>query len=720
MKRYFETTEQRRSRGKGRLSRGVFLAVFLFTSVFPTSAFAALTVGKSNNTNLNSGLVNYWTFDANDITGTTVYDRGSGGKNASLLQGAAKDIGKIGQGIKLDGINDYVEASGVLATQFANTTFTLTGWFKTTDTSFALLSQDACNGGFRINNSGGALYLATFANGSCGAFSSFRQTATGGFTDGKWHHFAIVVTTDTAVTANNVTTIYMDGALNQGVLSQTNPYGVGSANGYQMGIRFGNTDPLDGSIDDFRIYNRALTSDEILRLYRMGATLKADVSNTSNLSSGLVGYWTFDANKGLSDSTGGGSTIALSGTTRTKPGKIGQAYDFSGGSTYADFGNTQNFGSGDFSISGWLRSSVGWISQGPGSGQNNIIGKQNIDSDGAGYMLSITSSGMRWTIGPYSPGAAQATNSQLLNDNKWHHFVAVKSGNTALLYLDGGSPSTASGSSLSATNSGNLRIGDDGTNARGFNGSVDDLRFYNRALTAEEVLRLYNMGGGSTLAKSNTVNLTNGLLLYYPFDGKDNSWTSNTTKSYGSAVTRGGFANMSTSTAPVIGRIGQGLKLDGVDDSVYTSSFSITSGSAWTTSMWAKFSSFPATPQQLFHLYDGSFNSCGSTRIYTGTTLQYNWNGSGSVTVASYTFTTNKWYHIVFRQDSNGFYTLFINNQKIGLSITSDNLPTCTTVTAYVGSNLIDRFLNGVADDVRYYNRALTDDEVTRLYQMGQ
>ena len=52
---------------------------------------------------------------------------------------------------------------------------------------------------------------------------------------------------------------------------------------------------VPGVIDDVRIYNRALSSQEVAQLYAQGQ-VNAAHSNTTTLSTGLVGYWPFDGN----------------------------------------------------------------------------------------------------------------------------------------------------------------------------------------------------------------------------------------------------------------------------------------------------------------------------------------------------------------------------------------------------------------------------------------
>jgi hypothetical protein len=81
------------------------------------------------------------------------------------------------------------------------------------------------------------------------------------------------------------------------------------------------------------------------------------------------------------------------------------------------------------------------------------------------------------------------TGSANINDNQWHHVAGVYNGSKMDLYVDGklDASQTASGSlNVSATN---VYIG--GSPSQSFNGLVDDVRIYNRALSADEIEALY-------------------------------------------------------------------------------------------------------------------------------------------------------------------------------------------------------------------------------------
>ena len=81
--------------------------------------------------------------------------------------------------------------------------------------------------------------------------------------------------------------------------------------------------------------------------------------------------------------------------------------------------------------------------------------------------------------------------------NKWHMITATISGTACLIYVDGAlvftGTVTAIGNGTTAGTNDVLISTYDGTNYP-FNGRMDEVRVYNRALSADEVKRLYNLG----------------------------------------------------------------------------------------------------------------------------------------------------------------------------------------------------------------------------------
>src|SRR5581483_1700536 len=107
------------------------------------------------------------------------------------------------------------------------------------------------------------------------------------FSDGKWHLMTGVLD----VTAGKAY-VYYDGTL---AASKTTAQQIGTATAAStfIGARGNSTLFFPGSIDDVRIYNRALSADEVMTLYRSNQTKINAPQNSRNMT-GLVGYWTFN------------------------------------------------------------------------------------------------------------------------------------------------------------------------------------------------------------------------------------------------------------------------------------------------------------------------------------------------------------------------------------------------------------------------------------------
>ena len=82
-------------------------------------------------------------------------------------------------------------------------------------------------------------------------------------------------------------------------------------------------------------------------------------------------------------------------------------------------------------------------------------------------------------------------------------------------------------------------------------GKIDDVRVYNRALSATEIKQLYNLGAAN-VGHSNAM-ISNGLVGYWTFDGKDTNWTTGQTRDLSGNGNNGSLAFMSTSSSPAIG-----------------------------------------------------------------------------------------------------------------------------------------------------------------------
>jgi len=209
---------------------------------------------------------------------------------------------------------------------------------------------------------------------------------------------------------------------------------------------------------------------------------------------GLAGYWDFDEGSGQTavDKTGNGNNGILSSGVQRTSGKIGSGVQFDDVNDYVKVSNRTgiNF-SNDFTIAMWINASD-WKSGEPlfSNGLVRIFHRGDFAGDVVYFLIKITS---KESPGDSSwNGWAGVKTSQPLSENNWHSLIAVKSGNNMTMYLNGvksGDVDVLAGYSTDNSGPGNLFIG--GNGGTNFNGIIDEVKLWNRALTADEVQNAY-------------------------------------------------------------------------------------------------------------------------------------------------------------------------------------------------------------------------------------
>lgn len=145
---------------------------------------------------------------------------------------------------------------------------------------------------------------------------------------------------------------------------------------------------------------------------------------------------------------------------------------------------------GDMSVSVWVKRN------GSPAAAEAISAKY---AASAGWLIFIDAAGKANFDGRTSGGAyatGPETSGSICN-NAWRHVCAVRSGANWILYLDGASVGSVSNGSHTFANSQPLSFGayDAGSGfVSPLNGSIDDGRLYNRALSAAEVAAIYSSG----------------------------------------------------------------------------------------------------------------------------------------------------------------------------------------------------------------------------------
>lgn len=478
------------------------------TRLYDVGRLVKITTTQSTGS-LSSGLVGHWTFDGKNITSGRI-DDASGNANHGNTSGIATSTfytrGVIGQAGNFDGTNDYVAMANSASWDFGTSDFAISLWVKPTSFSGynGLVSGSyhngaACSNGWSLyTNTTGVVRLST----NCAV--SDLVTSVSAMTLNAWNH-VLIVRNGTGSTGLN---IYINGVAGSSPASGNVAINT-AGSGIVLGRYYAATlsqHYFDGQMDDVRVYSRALSQAEITRLYTMGSPSLISKSLIGGLSSGLVGYWTFDGKDTVTgamvDASGNGNTgnfVTIATSTFYTRGKIGQAGNFDGTSDDVSIPNSSSFdfGSADFAVSWWEYRTANdngkaamtrdyFLSGGVGY-TPFIFG---YSAAGANLLCYMTSNGTSWDI-------ANGKSFGAVTLNTWNHFVITRNGTTFTTYKNGAQVDTwtsalAIKSGTTAMHLGTYKGGE--ASYYYFTGKMDDVRFYNRAFSASEVLKLYNMG----------------------------------------------------------------------------------------------------------------------------------------------------------------------------------------------------------------------------------
>lgn len=190
-------------------------------------------------------------------------------------------------------------------------------------------------------------------------------------------------------------------------------------------------------------------------------------------------------------------------------------------------------------------------------------------------------------------------------------------------------------------------------------------------------------------------------VAYYPFNGNAND----------AAGINNGTVTGSTLTADRFGNTNSAYYFDGTDDRI-NASLSTTVVDNFSLEGWAKISSFTSDNQMIFHNGNSFFNGWGLLISSTGSLVII--YGSVSYTTVPFQCSLNQWYHFALVR-TNGITKAYANGTEVfNSTITSPNVPTNNFCIGNMSTGT--NFFNGVIDNVKVYNTALTAQQVSNLY----
>jgi hypothetical protein len=486
--------------------KGIIDDVRIYNRAISTSeitslySFGASKLGVTKTpTGLKSGLVGHWTFDGKNMTNGRVDDisgQGNHGNTSGISTSTFYTVGKMGQGAQFDGVDDSVAGNNVEILNPSNPN-TICMWAKSADINAMSggFTQHLLNHGYNtgnglriIINTGGSLHVSY----QVGGVTYSKESTTQVFFNNTWVH--VCETFDGASTL----ALYANGS----ALSTTGSASVNfSTNFFTLGKR-SSQGYFTGTLDDLRIYSRALTASEILQLYNAGAPKTNVTLAPTGLKSGLVGHWTFDGKNmtnGRVDDISGqgnhGNTSGISTSTFYTVGKMGQGAQFDGVDDNITLPLAASLAPSSITVSTWIKTNS--------SATQDIIAKANVNNSHHSWELSLNSSG-KAILGINTSSGSNPdytiTSNASISLNAWTLITATYSSSGPMaVYINGvlDNSATVAGGTIRATASIPTYIGTklgSPSFVNYFSGNIDDVRIYDRVLTASEILQLYNAG----------------------------------------------------------------------------------------------------------------------------------------------------------------------------------------------------------------------------------
>ena len=444
------------------------LLTMMAAAVFGCPLFGALT----------DGLVAHYKFDGNA-------NDSSGNGNNGVVHGATLTTDRFGNAnsaYSFDGIDDYVAVlSSAELKGVANNNMTFSVWIRPDgwcDETLPIICKDpgyiwqfSSARGYTENAPfdtlvGCRLYEDDFSLGRNIEF-------------GQWQHWAVSVSANRIIVClNGEIVIDEECSITQSSSGDSNLL-IGSNPSFDVNF--------SGAMDDLRIYNRALSAAEVKALYE------------EENDKGLVAWYKFDGN--ANDSSGNGNNGVVHGATLTADrfGNPNGAYSF-GGDDWIQVANSASLSlpTKAMSFCVWMRTEVedGWVpflSKGTSSrqygfelgyGRETTLFINDYNGTGCGRDVFV------------------AVDSVSLNSGAWHFVVLTYDGNEIKAYANGELIASRAVEDSFVANSSDLYIGKDIPEVTEyFSGAMDDLRIYNRALSAAEVKALYEGAGVPVVTK---------------------------------------------------------------------------------------------------------------------------------------------------------------------------------------------------------------------------
>ncbi len=485
---------------------------------------------------------------------------------------------------------------------------------------------------------------------------------------------------------------------------------------------------FDGQIDEVRVYNRALTAPDVVALH--AESMKAPPQ--------LLLHYTFDDYDGASivDQSGAGNHGAVHGPTQVAHGIDDAAYSFDGTDDYIDSGTILS-GLTSFTFSAWVKIRS-FVDTYPGAahGYMGICGQQPdyYVTPGTGHpsrWMFYTSDNSFGTSGSWEDGSGWDSRvPHILPTNEWRLVTQTYDGRYVRQYDNGVLVNEKEyiGKTLGSTNA--FLIGKTFAypwrlETAVFDGLIDDLRIYDGSLSSNAVAALHAEHASSFPEASE-------LILHYTFDADDgtNVFDQSGNGFDGRVVGNVTYENAPQGKAPHFSNSASYIVCDAEEMNI--SGWTGITISTWVNvARWTTYGSVivrsDAFASSLGHNANLSVGS-GSSVYNGGFRCRTNQNTNIKVYSTKFGAATGdavlgRWYHICGTYDGTNmrYYVDGVLDAEEAVdrpdSLLWDHPGSSLMIGKGGGTryNWRDDWLNGLVDEVRIYNYALSADEVLAL-----
>jgi hypothetical protein len=237
----------------------------------------------------------------------------------------------------------------------------------------------------------------------------------------------------------------------------------------------------------------------------LSSSINVTVQNAAlTISNGMIGYWQFNDGSGsaASDSSGNGNNGTLVGSATWGPGILSSSLSLDGQTGYVRVPSSASLEqvSTGLTVCAWVKfgTNIAYANGDMQSIARKVISETSNPSPYASYDLVVQDAGSgnfqaRMAVTRASDSTRGIAWGSPHPYGAWYHFAGVYDGTRVRIYVNGVEESNApfTGTLLQTTGQ-PLCIGRFGTVGEAVNGSIDDFRVYNRALSATEIQSFYD------------------------------------------------------------------------------------------------------------------------------------------------------------------------------------------------------------------------------------